>query len=182
LLPRERKTANCFEAPEVAHNRYVPVRRLAADAHQLHPERMTLTCQAIARPHACCHRACKQPTPAHSKATPVTMESPHSDHCRRRARHSQLNTTTSPVSRLPAACSQQQSSAVSRCKEIQPRLPNLQPNVSGTDLGEAAVGDRLSEQNHFPSSFAIRTTNSTITRMPTVVQIHIGIIMITPRA
>jgi hypothetical protein len=44
------------------------------------------------------------------------------------------------------------------------------------------LGDSLSAQNHFPSSFAIRTTNSTITRMPTVVQIHIGIIMITPRA
>ena len=124
MLPRERKTANCFEAPEVAHNRYVPVRRPAADAHQLHPERMTLTCQAIATPHDCCHRACKQPKPARSKAMPVTKDSLDNDRCSLRARHSQLNTTTSPASKLPAAPSLRLFSADSRCREIQPRLRN----------------------------------------------------------
>ena len=64
---------------------------------------MTLTCQAIARPHDCCHRACKQPKPARSKAMPVTKDSHHNDRCSRPTRHSQPNTTTSPVSKAPAA-------------------------------------------------------------------------------
>jgi hypothetical protein len=106
LLPRERKTANCFEALEATHNRSQPDKRPTADELQLYPERATLSrlsCQATARPRNRCHRACKQPKPARSKATPVTKDSRHSDRCPRRARHSQLNTTTSPVSKAPAA-------------------------------------------------------------------------------
>ena len=133
LPPRERKTANCFGALEATHNRPQPDRRPMADEFQSRPWRTTLSCQATARQQQGCHRACKERKPSHSKATPVTMESPYSDHCRRRARHSQPNTTTSLVSRSPAACSLEQSSAVSRCREIQPRLPNLQPNVSGAE-------------------------------------------------
>ena len=129
MLPRERKTANCFEAPEVAHNRYVPVRRLAADAHQLHPERMTLTCQAIATPHDYCHRVCKQPKPARSKAASAMTESHHSDHCRLQVRHSQPDTTTLLVSKSPATRSLQQPSAVSRWTEIQRARGKVQANV-----------------------------------------------------
>jgi hypothetical protein len=45
------------------------------------------------------------------------------------------------------------------------------------------LGIARPRQNHFRSSFAIRTTSSTIKRRPTTLQIHIGIIiMITPRA
>jgi hypothetical protein len=103
LLPRERKTANCFEALEATHNRSQPDRRPMADEVQLRPQRTALRCQATAGQQHGCHRACKERKPAHSKATPVTMESHHNDHCPRRARHSQLNTTTSPVSKAPAA-------------------------------------------------------------------------------
>jgi hypothetical protein len=103
LLPRERKTANCFEALEAIHNRSQPDRRPAADELQLHAERLTLTCQAIARPHDGCHRACKQPKPARSTAMPVMKDSHHNDRRSRRSRHSQLNTTTSRVSRSPVA-------------------------------------------------------------------------------
>ena len=131
MLPRERKTANCFEALEATHNRFAPDRRPAADAHQLHPERATLSCQATARSRNRCHRACRQPKPARSRAMLVTKDSHHNDRCSRRARHSQPNTTTSPVSRSPTTRSLQQSSTVSRCRKIQPRLRNLHSNVSG---------------------------------------------------
>jgi len=131
LPPRECKTANCFELLEATHNRSAPDRRPTADELQLYPERATLSGQATARLRNRCHRACKQPKPARSKAMPVTKDSRRSDHCPRRARHSQPNTPTSPVSRSPATHSPQQSSAGSRCKEIQPRLPNLHRNLSG---------------------------------------------------
>jgi hypothetical protein len=38
-----------------------------------------------------------------SKATPVTKDNHYSDHCPRRVRHSQLNTTKSPVSKASTA-------------------------------------------------------------------------------
>jgi hypothetical protein len=103
LLPRERKTANCFEALEATHNRSSPDRPPTADQLQLYPEKVTLSCQATARPRNRCHRACKQPKPARSKATPVTKDNHYSDRCPRRVRHSQLNTTKSPVSKASTA-------------------------------------------------------------------------------
>jgi hypothetical protein len=69
LLPRERKTANCFGALEATHNRREPERRPMADEVRLHPERMTLSCQDTALHQNRCHRVCKQPKPARSKAT-----------------------------------------------------------------------------------------------------------------
>ena len=165
-MPREKKIASSWTILAVIRRILLRGRILAAknqgsqnQLRRIHERGMTLSSVRF-RP------SCTSPNPTRSKATPVTMESPHSDPCSRRAPHSQPNTTTSPVSRSPATRSLQQSSAVPRCREIQPRLPNLQPNVSGADHGEAAVGDRLSEQNQFPSSFAIRTMSSTITRMP----------------
>jgi hypothetical protein len=103
LLPRERKTANCFEALEAIHNRSQPDRRPMADEGRLRPQRTALSCQTTAGQQHGCHRACTQPKPPHSKATPVTKDSHHSDRYPRRVRHSQLNTTTSPVSKAPAA-------------------------------------------------------------------------------
>ena len=103
MLPRERKTANCFGALEATHNRSQPGRRPMVGEVRLRPQRPALSCQTTAGQQHGCHRACKQPKPAHSTATPATMESRHSDQCRRRAQHSQLNTTTSPVSKAPAA-------------------------------------------------------------------------------
>ena len=141
MLPRERKTANCFEALEATHSRCVPGRQPVAGPHQPHPERMTLTCQAIATPHDCCHRACKQPKPARSKAMPVTKDSLDNDRCSLRARHSQLNTTTSPASKLPAAPSLRLFSADSCCREIQPRSRNLHPNVSGAITAKPLPSD-----------------------------------------
>ena len=103
MLPRERKTANCFGALEAAHNRSSPDRRPMADEVRLPPQRTALSCQATAGQQHGCHRACKQPKPPHSRATPVTKDNHRSDRRPRRARHSQLNTTTSPASKAPAA-------------------------------------------------------------------------------
>jgi hypothetical protein len=103
LLPRERKTANCFGALEAIHNRSQPGRRSIADEVRLRPQRTALSCQATAAQQRGCHRACKERKPPHNKATPVMTESPHSDQCPRRAPHFQPNTTTSPVSKAPAA-------------------------------------------------------------------------------
>ena len=124
MLPRERKTANCFEALEATHNHSQLDRRPMADEVQLRPQRTALRCQATAGQQHGCHRACKPLKPPHNKATPVTMGSRHSDHCSRRAPHSQPDTMTSPVSRIPTTRSPQQSSAVSRWREIQPLLRN----------------------------------------------------------
>jgi hypothetical protein len=146
LLPRERKTANCFGALEATHNRSVPERQLMADEVQLCRWRTALSCQATERQQDGCHRACKQRKPTHSKATSVTKGSHRNNRCSRPARHSQPGTAMSPVSRSPAARSPQQSSAVSRCKKIQRRLPNLQPNLFGADHREAPAADRLSNE------------------------------------
>lgn len=129
MLPRERKTANCFEAPEAAHNRYVSVRRPAADAHKLYRERATLACRGMARPQNRCHRVCKQRKPARSKAASAMTESHHSHHCRLRVQHSQPDTTTLLVSKSPATRSLQQPSAVSRWTEIQRARSKVQANV-----------------------------------------------------
>jgi hypothetical protein len=149
LLPRERKTANCFEALEAIHNRSPPDRRPMADEVQLRPPRTALSCQATAGQQHGCHRACKEPKPAHSKATPVMTESPHSDHCPRRALHSQLNTTTSPVSKAPAAPLLRLFSADAWKAKIQRSARNLQAIPQGNQI------------------------NRIISRMPTMSQIHI---------
>jgi hypothetical protein len=137
LLPRERKTANCFEALEATHNRSPPGRRATADEVQLCPERATLSClncQAKARPRNRCHRACKQPKPAGSKAMPLTKDSHHSDRCPRRARHSQPNTMTSPVSKAPAAPLLRLFSADAWKAKIQRSARNLQGNQCAASL------------------------------------------------
>jgi hypothetical protein len=141
LLPRERKTANCFGAPEATHNRREPERRPMADEVRLHPERMTLSCQDTGLQQNRCHRVCKQRMPAHSKGTSVMKGSHRSNHYPRRAPHSQLNTTSSLVSRSPTRRSLQQSSVVSQSREIQSRLRNLQPIVSVVSSREAAACD-----------------------------------------
>jgi len=126
LVPRERKTANCFAALEATHNRSQPDRRPMADEVRLRPWRTALSCQATAGQQHGCHRACKERKPSHSKATPVTKESPHSDRCPRRAPHSQPNTTTSPVSRAPAAPLPRLFSADAWKAKIQRSARNLQ--------------------------------------------------------
>jgi hypothetical protein len=150
LLPRERKTANCFEALEATHNRSQPDERPMADEVRLRPQRTALSRQATAGQQHGCHRACTQPKPAHSTATPVTMESPHSDPCPRRARHSQPNTTTSPVSKAPAAPLLRLSSADAWKAKIQCSARNLQAIPQGNQI------------------------NRTISRMPTMFQIRIA--------
>jgi hypothetical protein len=129
LLPRECKTANCFAVLEATHNRSAPVRRPLEDEHRMYLEKAMFCSRAPTRLRTRCHRACKKRKPAHSKATSVKMESPHSDQFLRRPRHSQPDTTKSPVSKPPTMRSLQKSSVVSRCREIQLRLRNLQPNV-----------------------------------------------------
>ena len=129
LLPRERKTANCFEAPEATHSDRGPARQPAADEHELYRERATLACRGMARPQNRCHRVCKQPKPARSKAASAMTESHHSDHCRLRVRHSQPDTTTLLVSKSPATRSLQQPSAISRWTEIQRARSKVQANV-----------------------------------------------------
>ena len=135
MLPRERKTANCFEALEATHNRYPPDRRPMADEVQLRPQRTALSCQATAGQQHGCHRACKQPKPACSKATPVTKDSHHSDRCPRRARHSQLSTTTSPVSKAPATPLLRLFSADAWTAKIQRTARNLQAIPQGKQYG-----------------------------------------------
>jgi hypothetical protein len=149
LLPRERKTANCFEALEAAHNRSQPGRRSIADEVQLRPWRMALSYQATAEHQHGCHRACKQPKPPHNRATPVMTESPHSDQCPRRAPHSQPNTTTSPVSKARAAPLLRLFSADAWKARIQRSARNLQAIPQGNQI------------------------NRIISRMPTMFQIHI---------
>jgi hypothetical protein len=149
LLPRERKTANCFEALEAIHNRSQPDRRPMADEVRLPPQRTALNCQATEGQQHGCHRACKERKPAHSTATPVTMESPHSDPCPRRAPHSQPNTTTSPVSKAPAAPLLRLFSAGAWKAKIHRSARNLQAIPQGNQI------------------------NRTISRMPTMFQIHI---------
>jgi hypothetical protein len=134
LLPRERKTANCFGALEVIHNRSQPDRRPMADEVQLRPQRTALRCQATAGQQHGCHRACKQPKPAGSKAMPLTKDSHHSDRCPRRARHSQPNTTTSPVSKAPAAPLLRLFSADAWKAKIQRSARNLQGNQCAASL------------------------------------------------
>ena len=128
MLPRERKIANCFEVPEATRSDRGPARQPAADEHELSRERATLACRGMARPQNRCHRVCKQPKPARSKAASAMTESHHSDHCRLRVRHSQPDTTTLLVSKLPATRSLQQPSAVSQKTEIQRVRRNLQAN------------------------------------------------------
>jgi hypothetical protein len=103
LLPRVRKTANCFEALEATHNRSDPGRRATADEVELCLWLTALNCQATAGRQHGCHQACKRPKPARSKVTPATKDSHHSDRCPRRAPHSQPNTKTSLASKAPAA-------------------------------------------------------------------------------
>ncbi len=129
LLPRERKTANCFEVPEATRSDRRPARQPAADEHELSRERATLACRGMARPQNRCHRVCKQPKPARSKAASAMTESHHSDHCRLQVRHSQPDTTTLLVSKSPATRSLQQPSAVSRWTEIQRARSKVQANV-----------------------------------------------------
>jgi hypothetical protein len=148
LLLRERKTANCFEALEAIHNRSQPDRP-TADEVRLRPWRMALSYQATAEHQHGCHRACKQPKPPHSKATPVTKDSHHSDRYPRRVRHSQPNTTTSPVSKAPAAPLQRLFSADAWKAKIQRTARNLQAIPQGNQI------------------------NRIISRMPTMSQIHI---------
>jgi hypothetical protein len=145
-VPRERKTANCFGALEATHNRSQPDRRPMADENQLRPWRTALSCQATGGQQHGCHRACKERKPAHSKATSVTIESLHSDHCPRRARHSQPNTTRSPVSKAPAAPLLLLFSADAWENKIQRSARNLQAIPQGNQIN----------------------------RMPTMFQIHIA--------
>jgi hypothetical protein len=139
LLPRERKTANCFGALEATHNRSQPGRRPMADEVRLRPQRPALSCQTTAGQQHGCHRACKQPKPAHSTATPATMESRHSDQCRRRAQHSQLNTTTSPVSKAPAAPLLRLFSADAWNAKIQRSARNLQAILQGNQCAASLI-------------------------------------------
>jgi len=129
LLPRECKTANCFEVLEAIHSNRGPGRQPAADEHKLYRERATLAWRGIARPQNRCHRVCKQPKRARSKAASAMTESHHSDHCRLRGRHSQPDTTTLLVSKSPTTRSLQQPSAVSRWTEIQRARSKVQGNV-----------------------------------------------------
>ena len=144
MLPRERKTANCFGALEAIYNRSQPDRRPMADEVQLRPQRTALSCPATAGQQHGCHRACKRPKPARSKATPVTMESPHSDPCPRRARHSQPNTTTSPVSKAPAARLLRLFSADAWKARIQRSPRNLQAIPQGNQCAGSLIR-RISE-------------------------------------
>jgi hypothetical protein len=144
LVPRERKTANCFGAPEGTHNRSQPDRRPMADEVRLRPQRTARSRQATAGQQHGCHRACTQPKPAHSTATPVTMESPHSDPCPRRARHSQPNTTTSPVSKAPAAPLLRLFSADTWKAKIQRSARNLQAIPQGNQCAGSLIR-RISE-------------------------------------
>jgi hypothetical protein len=131
LLPRERKTAKCFEVPEATHNRCVPVAHPVADEHRRYREGAIPHCRATARPRNRYHRACKQRKPAHSKATPVTKESPHSDQYPRRPRRFQPDTTTSPVSKAPAAPLLRLLSADAWKAKIQRSARNLQAIPQG---------------------------------------------------
>jgi hypothetical protein len=153
LLPRERETANCFGAQEATHTRSQPDRRPMADEVQLRPRRTALSCQATAGQQHGCHRACKQPKPAHSRATPVTKDSHHSDRCPRRARHSQLSTTTSPVSKAPATPLLRLFSADAWKAKIQRSTRNLQAIPQGKQCAGSLI--------------------RTISEMPTMFQIHI---------
>lgn len=149
MLPRERKTANCFGALEATHTRSQPDRRPMADEVQLRPWRTALSCQATAGQQHGCHRACKERKPSHSKATPVTKDSHHSDRYPRRALHSQLNTTTSPVSKAPAAPLLRLFSADAWNAKIHCSARNLQAIPQGNPI------------------------NRIISRMPTMFQIQI---------
>jgi hypothetical protein len=168
LLPRERKTANCFEALEATHNRSQPGTRPTADEVRLRPQRPALSCQATAGQQHGCHRACKQPKPTRSKATPVTKDSHHSDRCPRRARHSQPNTTTSPVSKAPPAPLLRLFSADAWKPKIQPSARNLQAIPQGNQCA-GSLNRRIFE---FLSQ-AKATINGIISRMLTMFQIHI---------
>ncbi len=162
MLPHERKTASCFEALEAIHNRSQLDRRPLADEVQLRPQRKPLSCQATAGQQHGCHRACKQPKPAHSKAIRATMESPHSDHCPRRARHSQLNTTTSPASKAPAAPLPRSFSADALKAKIQRSARNLQAIPQGSQCTGSLIR-RISEFLDHAKARAILTSyhNST---------------------
>jgi hypothetical protein len=153
LLPHERKTANYFEALEAIHNRSRPNRRPMADEVQLRPWRTALSCQATGGQQHGCHRACKQPKPTRSKATLVTKDSHHSDRCLRRAWHSQLNTTTSPVSKAPATPPLQLFSADAWKAKIQCSARNLQAIPQGKQYAGSL--------------------NRTISEIPTMCQLHI---------
>jgi hypothetical protein len=147
LLPREYKTANCFEALEAAHKLFAPVAHLVADEHRRYREGAIPHCRATARPRNRYHRACKQRKPAHSKATPVTKESPHSDQCPRRPRRFQPDTTTSPVSRPTTMRSLQQCSVVSRSTEIPLRLRNSSQMFAASITAKLRLGIAPSRQN-----------------------------------
>jgi hypothetical protein len=117
LLPRECKTANRFEALEVAHNLFAAVMRLLQNEHRRYLEEAIFCAQAPALLWSRYHQLCKRRKLAHSKATPVAKDSHDSDQCSRRAPPSQPNTTTSSVSRPGTTGSLQQSSIVSRCRK-----------------------------------------------------------------
>lgn len=152
MLPRERKTANCFGALEATHNRREPERRPTADEVRLHPERMTLSCQDTGLEQNRCHRVCKQRKPAHSKGTSVMKGSHRSNHYPRRAPHSQLNTTSSLVSRSPRRRSLQQSSAVSRWREIQPLSRNSSQMFSVPIKARGGTGNPPSQSTSYRES------------------------------
>jgi hypothetical protein len=162
LVPRERKTANCFAALEATHNRSQPDRRPMADEVRLRPQRTALSHQATARQQHGCHRACKERRPPHNKAMPVTMESPHSDHCPRRGPHSQPNTTTSPVSKAPATPLLRLFLADAWKAKIQRSARNLQAIPQGNQCAASLI--RLSTAR----SWAIRIVESTRKRLVTV--------------
>jgi hypothetical protein len=173
LLPRGRENANCFEPLEATHNRSQPDRRPTADELQLYPERATLSClscQATARPRNRCHRACKQPKPARSKATPVTKDSHHSDRCPRRARHSQLGTAMSPVSKAPAVPLLRLFSADAWKAKIQRSARNLQAIPQGK---QCAASIKAQNSAAIRPRRSITTTKRIISRMSTMFQIHI---------
>jgi hypothetical protein len=153
LLPRERKTASYFEALAAIHNRSRLDRRSMADEVQLRPQKTALSCQATAGQQHGCHRAYKQPKRARNKAKLVTKDSHHSDRCLRRARHSQLNTTTSPVSKAPATPLLQLFSPDAWKAKIQRSVRNLQAIPQGKQY----------------TSSLIRT----ISEIPTMFQFHI---------
>ncbi len=148
MRPRECKTANCFALLGATQNRSAALMRPLQDEHRRYGQRATLYARAPARLRRRCHQSCKHRKPVHSKATSVAKDSHDSGQCSRRAPPSQPNTATSLVSKPPTVRSLQQSSALSRCTEIQPWLRNSSQMFADPNTAKLRLEIARPRQNH----------------------------------